>query len=247
MAVKKIKWKELMNNLSADDVFDDISEELGAIDEALNGYLSESYSLTPLTSLASYIETNIVTDDSDGMWADMPIWLSSYYEKDKRFILLMQNKLREYISFYKKILTDEGVQRHLVYSKEYENDGNSNNNERGTNSNVPQNSNLYDSEHPESNAKFDQAIADYASSINKNKSDTTSHTEGTSGTTISGTTWEEGKKNIQMLFFNELKDYIMTIPERIYSYYALETIPAPDLVKRFIQHLYEVKDIIVNE
>ena len=249
MAVKKIKWKELMTNVISALDDSDIEDDLEAIDTLVNEYLGEEAHITAnyLASLFSYVKDDILTADSDGMWADIPVYISSYKEKDKRLIYLINAKLREYIGFYNKILTDEGVQRHLVYSKEYENDGNSDNIDRGINSNTPQNSNLYDSTHPESDSKFDQAIADYASEIDKKKSHSNSHTEGTSGTTVSGTTWDEGKKNIQMIFYNELKDYIFSIPERIYHHYSLETIPAPELVKRMIQHYCEVREMLDNE
>lgn len=256
MAIKKITWNQLMTNLSnCGYLFNDEETEgkkstgdiIEEIDELVNAQIDENYEQKPLTNLVTYLQENVLVNTSDSIWDKMPLYTSTYIERDYRFIYLLKSKIREYLAFYKKILTDEGVQRHLVYDKEYENDGNSDNLERGINSNTPQNSSLYDSEHPESDAKFDQAIADYASTIDKNKAHATSHTEGSSGTTVSGTTWEEGKKNIQMMFFNELKDYIFSIPERIYSFYSLETIPAPELTKKFIEHLYEVKDILLNE
>ena len=258
MSIKKITWNQLMNNLDeCEYLFSDEETEgkkstkdiVTEIDNLVDSFINEDgdYLQTPLTDLVNYLEQNVLVKGNSGIWNKMPLYTSSYIENDRRFLYLLKSKIREYLVFYKKILTDEGVQRHLVYDKEYENDGNSDNLERGINSNTPQNSALYDSEHPESDAKFDQAIADYASTIDKNKAHTTSHTEGSSGTTVSGTTWEEGKKNIQMMFFNELKDYIFSIPERIYSFYSLETIPAPELTKKFIEHLYEVRDMLLNE
>lgn len=244
--VKKIKWKTLINQIDTASILatSDNYTEIGDIEAFINSKISENYGNSSLYDLFDYIVNDVVTDSPNGIWADMDVYTSSWVEKDKRFIYLLANKLREYIGFYKKVLTDEGVQRHLVYSKEYENDGNSNNIDRNINSDIPQNSNLYDPQHPESNSVFDQAIADYASSIAKNKADATSHTEGTSGTTISGSTWDEAKKNIQMIFYNELKDFIYSLPERIYSLYSLDTIPAPELIKKMIEHYHEVRDMI---
>lgn len=244
--VKKIKWKTLMSQISAGTILftTDFQSEIQNIDSAIDELISEDFGETNLENLFSYLETDVITADNGGIWADMDVYTSSWVEKDKRYIYLLANKLREYIAFYKKVLTDEGVQRHLVYSKEYENDGNSNNIDRNINSDVPQNSNLYDPLAPTSNSKFDQAIADYASSIAKNKADATSHTEGTSGTTVSGTTWDEAKKNIQMMFYNELKDFLYSLPERIYSLYSLDTIPAPELVKKMFEHYHAVGNMI---
>lgn len=244
--VKKIKWKTLMSQISARGVLytADILNEITNIDDLINVLVDDNFAPSFLEDLYEYVMSDVINVSDDGIWADMDVYTSSWVEKDKRYIYLLANKLREYIGFYKKVLTDEGVQRHLVYSKEYANDGNSNNVDRNINSDVPQNSNLYDPQHPESNSVFDQAIADYASSIAKNKADATSHTEGTSGTTVSGTTWDEAKKNIQMMFYNELKDFIYSLPERIYSLYSLDTIPAPELIKKMIEHYHEVWDMI---
>lgn len=244
--VKKIKWKTLISQISANSVLftTDFANEIQKIDSFIDEKITEDFGETNLEDLYNYLKTDVIVSSNDGIWADMDVYTSSWVEKDKRFVYLLANKLREYIAFYKKVLTDEGVQRHLVYSKEYENDGNSNNIDRNINSDVPQNSNLYDPQAPTSNALFDQAIADYASSIAKNKADATSHTEGTSGTTVSGATWDEAKKNIQMMFYNELKDFIYSLPERIYSLYSLDTIPAPELIKKMIEHYHEVWDMI---
>lgn len=244
--VKKIKWKTLISQISANSVLftTDFTNEIQNIDSLIDEKISEDFGETNLEDLYNYLKTNVIVSSNDGIWADMDVHTSSWVEKDKRFVYILANKLREYVAFYKKVLTDEGVQRHLVYSKEYENDGNSDNTDRNTNSDVPQNSNLYDPQAPTSDAKFDQAIADYASSIGKNKSHASSHTEGTSGTTVSGTTWDEAKKNIQMMFYNELKDFIYSLPERIYSLYSLDTIPAPELIKKMIEHYHEVWDMI---
>ena len=246
MAVKKITWKQLMSNLSSADLFSGLEAELANIDSALNDSL-DSYNQTPIKDVVTYIKTYIVTDSNNGIWKELPIYVSSFKENDLRFMHLLKAKIREYLGFYYKILTDEGVQRHLVYAKSYDNDGNSSAIERGFNSNTPQNSMLYNAVEATADTNFDQAIADYASNIDKNKSKTTSHTEGTSDTTVSGTTWEEGKKNVELFFFNELKDYLFSLPERIYHHYSLETVPAPELFKKFIEHLEEVREIVENE
>ena len=236
-----------MNNLRPSDILDEASSVIEEVDELINAQLTD-YELQALTVLSEYINSSLFTELSAGnIWKDMDIYLSSYVENDRRFILLLKNKLREYVGFYLKILNDEGLQRHLVYAKTYGNDGNSSSLERGTNSNTPQNSGLYDPSHPESDTLFDQAIADYASNIDKNKASTTSHTEGTSDTTVSGTTWEEAKRNVQMFFYNELKDFIFSLPERIYSHYSLSTIPAPELAKKWFEHFAQVREMFHNE
>ena len=49
------------------------------------------------------------------------------------------------------------------------------------------------------------------------------------------------------MFYNELKEYIMSIPDRIYSYYSLDTIPAPQLCKTFIEHLVAVAEMMKTD
>ena len=250
MAIKKIKWITLVTQNNAHEIITGLLNEIEDIDELLNG---EDISTDMLKELAQYVVSYHLQGVVEGepndnlIWKDMDVFTSSWKEKDKRFIFLLKNKLREYVLFYKKILTDAGVQRALVYEKSYENDGNASSTERGTNSATPQNSNLYDSEHPESDSLFDQAIADYASSIDKTKANSNSHSEGGSTTNVTGTTWEEGKKNLQLMFYNELKEYIMSLPDRIYSYYSLETIPAPYLCKKMIEHLDTVREMLETD
>lgn len=250
MAVKKIKWQTLITQISAEEVLTAVMDEIEDIDDLLNG---EDLSSDMLKELAQYVINyhlkGLVNDEPNTnlVWKNLDIVVSSWRENDKRFILLLKNKLREYVLFYKKILTDSGVQRALVYSKEYENDGNAHSTERGTDSATPQNSNLYNAVEATADTLFDQAIANFASSINKNKASSDSHSEGGSTTNVTGTTWEEGKKNLQLMFYNELKEYIMSLPDRIYSYYSLDTLPAPLLAKKWLEHFEEVKDMVSNE
>ena len=246
MAVKKLKWPQLMTNLNPAVILEVMEADIDEIDSAINDELQGGGE--GLGDLKNEIYRILYPNPESGnVWQDLDIYISSFKEHDRRFIFLLQAKLREYVAFYRRVLTDAGVQRQLVYSKLYNNSGSANSTERGTTSVTPQNSNLYDPQHPESDSLFDVAIANFASNIDKNKASSTSSSQGNSSTTVTGTTWEEGKKNLQMLFFNELKDYMMSIPERIYSYYSLETIPAPELYKKLLDNLFETRDMLINE
>ena len=242
--IKKLKWKTLMTQISAKTEVEKFATDVEAIDTELNTGLN--YSTKSLKSLLGCVTEDILTSADTGIWKDLLIFVSSYKENDKRFIYLLCSKLREYLDFYKKILTDEGIQRSMVYAKTYTNNGSASSTERGLDSTTPQNSNLYDPQNPESDSLFDQAIANYASSIDKSKASSTSQSYGGSTTNVSGVTWDEAKKNIQLLFFNELKDYIMSIPERIYSYYSIDTIPAPELFKLTLEHIKAVEEMFVT-
>lgn len=224
--IQKKTWDELITNNEAHDILDDVAQEAQYIDSKLNEQ-TQSFRSHDLEDLVTYVRTYMLS--INGVWKDLPIYVSSFKFNDKRIIHLIKNKVREYLLFYRKLVTDNGVSRNLSYVKNYTNAGTASSVERGTNSETPQNSSLYNPAQPESDSLFDEAIADYASNINKNKASSESSNEGNSETLVTGGTWEEQKKNLQLVFFNELKEYIISIPDRIYSYYSIDTIPFTEL------------------
>lgn len=232
-----------MTNINASAELSPLLDDITAIDDMVNTYLSD-YTNKPLKAMFQYILSYIVTDSDSGIWKDLPIYISSYAEYDKRNLYYVINRLREYLAFYKKILTDKGIQRRLVYDKEYDNESHSDSTNRGTNSETPQNSNLYDPTQTTADTLFDQAIANFASNINKDTAKSNADNSGSSSTVVSGATWEEAKKNIELLFFNELAKYIETIPERIYNYYSLETIPFAELTCMFIEYHKQMLEML---
>lgn len=247
MAIKKMKWKDLTDKILPSR----LSASLTSVDSLISQVNADQAELFGCSNLSTiYNEVKIILNQDnniDSMWKDLIIYTSSFKENDCRFTQLILQKIMEYASFYDKILSDNGVQRALVYSKSYENDGNSSTVNRNTESVTPQNPNLYNADEETANTLFDQAIADYASSINKAKDSSNSHTEGESTTNVTGVTWDEQKKNLQMLFYNELCDYLISIPERIYNHYSLDTIPALELTKLFFEHINEVVNMFQSD
>ena len=241
MAILKKTWNQLIEQNSPASIITGVISDLENIDTLLNEK-SEGISGSYLKDLANHVKTALLSQN--GIWKNLPIFVSSYKFEDKRIIHLISNKLREYVLFYEKLVTDEGVSRNLSYAKEYANSGSASNVERGTQSETPQNSNLYDSEHPESDSLFDEAIADFASNINKNKSSQASSSEGSSTTLVTGGTWEEQKKSIELMFFNELKEYIVSIPERIYSWYSIDTVPFTELKVMEAEYLKDLAELL---
>lgn len=247
MAIKKIKWEELMPKILPTRL-DSSLQALASVITEVNNMQVSVIGASNIAVIYNEVMIALCRDNNNpSQWKDLTIFVSSFKENDCRFTELLIQKLLEYAEFYKKILTDSGIQRALSYGKTYTNNGSSSSQERGTESVTPQNSNLYDSEHPESDALFDQAIADFASGINKNKTSVTSSNYGGSTTLVTGTTWEEQRKNLQMLFYNELCDYMMSLPEKIYSYYSIGTIPAPELAKFMSQHIKEVMEMFTSD
>ena len=252
MAIMKKTWNQLITSVDAQDIFDDISQELESIDNYFNSNLV-SFRSKDLKDLMLYVDRYLLKPSQlEGevyinVWQDLPIYVSSFKFSDRRFILLLKNKLREYVGFYLKLVQDSGVSRNLSYKKDYLNSGEASSVERGSNSETPNYSALYDSTHPESDSLFDQAIADYASNINKTKASSTNRNAGSSLTEVTGSTWEEQKKNLELVFFNELKDFIASLPERIYSYYAVDTVPFTELTREYFKYLYSLKEIFLDE
>lgn len=238
-----MKWSELMTNLFPQRV----KSSLTALESLIDDVNSAQVNLLGYSNLNALLyELEVVLCQKpleQSMWKDLLIYTSSYKDTDCRYVQLLIQKLYEYAGFYNKVLTDEGVQRHLVYAKDYSNQGQASSTERATDSVTPQNSNLYSPVESTADTLFDEAIANFASGINKNKASSSSSSSGDSTTTVTGTTWEEQKKNLQMLFYNELCDYIMSIPERIYAYYSIDSVPVPELCKLFCQHMKEVMEI----
>ena len=243
MAIKKKTWQALMTDLLNNAV----TTALGKADSVVADIAllqTTKWGNSNLSAFWSELKTVLCLDSlNESMWKDLLIYTSTFKEYDRRFLLLLSQKLLEYLNFYLKILTDSGVQRALVYAKSYENDGNSASVNRGTESVTPQNPNLYNADEETADTMFDQAIADYASSIDKNKASTSSHSEGESTTNVTGTTWDEQRKNLQMVYNNELCNYLASLPERIYSYYSLDTVPALELTKLFLNHIKESVDL----
>ena len=247
MAIKKMTWTELMqtiipSRLSAS--ITNLTSLIGQVNTAQQTLIGSSNLSNVYNEMLILLCQNVNVDSA---WKDLVIVGSDFKLNDCRYPQFLFQKAYEYAGFYKKILTDEGVQRALVYAKTYNNSGTASSTVRGANSNTPQNSMLYNATEATANELFDQAIADYATTIDRTKASSTSSSQGGSRTSVSGTTWEEGKKNLQMRFYSELVNFIATIPERIYSWYSLDTMPAPELMKNFCQYLDEVAEIFQDE
>lgn len=240
MAIQKMKWQELMTTVIPSRVVSSFTD-LGTLVTAVYNLQKTMFGASDIKLI--YDELMIMlcqSQNEDSAWKDMLIYTSSFKSADCRYVELLFQKAIEYAGFYKKILTDVGLQRSLVYGKTYTNNGSASSTERGTNSVTPQNSALYPSGQETEDELFDRAIADYASALDKNKSSTQTSSYGGSTTNVTGTTWEESKKNMQMIYYHELCNYLYSIPEKIYGYYSLDTMPIPELAKQFKNYIDDI-------
>ena len=165
-------------------------------------------------------------------WADMPIYVSSYRFKDKTPFGELLLRLTQYLGFYKKILTDNGLARSVVTHREYSNEGEFDGTNKDVNAETPQ----------MIITDFEDAIKHYASDIKKNTDHTESSTSGESDLTVESKSWEEEEKNLKYIFYNDLCDFIRKIPQWLYSQYALDSMPSFDIVKEtfnYFKDMYE--------
>lgn len=293
MAVIKKKWNRFVGDLGAYSLLADFNGYITGLDDLRRTKLNvnDPEGIEDLFDyvMEHFIKYNPVTNSN--YWKDMDIFLSSFKQYDTRFINLIRLKLQEYVGFYKKVLTDNGVTRALLYSKSYQNLANSSSetsressqdntettsssasgsrNELGRkiHSETPQNSSLYNATESTADTLFDTAIADYASNLDRNKvsssssdsesgssrlqgsqedsatGSTETSNEGSSSTSVTGTTWEEGQKNLELVFYNELKEYIARIPEMIYNHYSIDTKPFTELQKDFYDYIKSLESV----
>ena len=164
-----------------------------------------------------------------GLWEDLPIYLSSFKLKDRRVCLQIKDNLIRYLKFLLKMTNDEGLQRKMVVSRNFANNNSSSNTDKNVYSETPS-IELQD---------FEEAIK-YASNVSRNDNTGSSSQSGASGETATNVNWEEALKNLQFAFYNEIVDYIISIPSELYNYYSLDSRPITELVKARREALYNL-------
>lgn len=236
--IKKMKWIDLLSNLPVDEirdsVFDDIlsecdslfSEKLSTSEEIT--YENESLQIAYSTMFDSFFES----DETKNIWAELPIFVSSFKEKDERIFYELNVRLFQYLGFYKRILIDDGVARKVLTHRTYSGSGTSD----GTYKD-------YESETPQIQlTNFDDAI-NYASRLGKNVDSRSTSKEGESDYELKSFNWDEALKNMKMVFYNDLIRYINSIPLLVYNYYSLEQIPVIESVKQYFEQMKVLREM----
>ena len=231
----KLTWDEFLdkdNNIETIINSDVLS--LGTqLDSAFNTKYGTSTKVsTALTLIKADYLLNSSAEGSNAIWKELPIWLSSYRENDKRPALKIQDNLIRYLRFLIKMTSDEGIQRRMVVARNFANNNSSSNTDKNIYSETPQ----------LSLQTFEDAIA-YASNVSRNENSASSSQSGASGETATNVNWEEALKNLQFAFYNEIVDYIISIPSELYNYYSLDSRPITELVKARKEALYNLFDL----
>lgn len=274
--IQKKKWIEILqeNNtgvyaLNQQGLIDLMSEVDLLFSKSVLGNDS-SVNLNKLSNIYAEIVFHLVTNTkADNYWADMPIFVSSWNWKNKTPFGVLVLRLTQYLGFYKKILTDNGLARSVVTHRTFAN-GNTvsenGSNTRNTSSTTQKLSsdtlseldkNIISKTPQASLASFDDMI-NYVSEATKNdKSSTLGRTEsgndaiadsessqksvagnsqGVSDLDVTSKSWDEEEKNMKLVFYNDLCDYIRQIPQWIYSQYSLDSMPSDEIVRQTFEY-----------
>lgn len=247
MSVLKKTWKELIEKhyLAIEPFFEDDDTIPARLCEKIDSEISDLYpkvsdghggevDVTPnYLSGAFWSLTKFFISNNNNIWLEMPIWMSSYRYNDSRIFTLLYTKLIEYLGFYNRILTDEGVAKKLVTHRTFEASSDSSGSSKD-----------YDSETPQIQlTNFDEAI-NYASRLGKTEDSATKDTDGSTDFELSKVEYDEALKNLKLTFYDELVEYMLRLPEIVYNYYCLDTMPVTDLVKEYhnyLKDLYEYR------
>lgn len=222
MAVVKMTWNDLVTSTGIQYLIDNTITGLG--DNLDSAFETKYGTRTNIASLLASINTQYLKPTpqvgSPNLWEDLPIYLSSYKVKDSRALSTIKDKLIRYLKFFTKMITDDGITRNLVTSRNFANN----------NSSTTVDKNLY-SETPQIQLdNFENAIK-YASNVARNDSNVTGAQSGASGETVTSKSWDEQMKNLRFAFYNDLAEFIADIPNILYNYYSLDSYPVPALVK----------------
>lgn len=231
MSVVKKSWDNLLTENEKISAI--VSSEVLAVAQDVDTAFNTKYGRSTLVKRAleeisqDYLKT--VANGGNGLWEDLPIYMSSYKVKDRKICTQIEDNLIRYLRFIQKMVTDEGLTRKMIVNRNFNNTNTSQNTDKNVFSETPQ-IELQD---------FEEAIA-YASNVSRNENTGGSTQSGLSGETATNVNWEEQLKNIQFAFYNELVEYIVSIPSELYNYYCLDSRPITELVKARREALYNL-------
>lgn len=234
MSVLKLKWIDLCIENDFGSIFDDMSGELEDVDELFAEKFGEDSSPLGLSALYETVLYSYLLQHHEhiNLWKDMPIYVSSYKRNDLRVVNEISRRLWEYLGFYKKILTDDGVARKVITHRTFANNGSSSGNYKN-----------YESDTPQTQlTNFDDAI-DYASRLEKNEDSRETSKAGVTDYDLKSFNWDEALKNLKMVFYNDLCRYINSIPVLLYNYYALDEYPVSESIKEYFHTLKTIRDL----
>lgn len=185
--------------------------------------------------LLGYSYPSASLNPSLSSWKDLPIWISSYKPFTRNeYVNKVFFDLMRYINAYSFLLINNGFARSIVRKGALSSSTDSSSKNKDYNSETPQVS------------SNDEALdnLEYLSNASKSFNTSTSSVSQNDNVEETSKTWEDEKKNLELVYYNDITNYIMRIPYLIYDYFALDTYPYPDAIERFYENL---KVIYTNE
>ena len=177
-------------------------------------------------SYDSTLHTYMYKSTNTSVWDDLDIFISSYKPLASHyFIHKVMFDLGRYLDAYKLLLTNDGFAKHVSYHRFYHSQDEADGNNKNYYSETPQVS------------SGDQALdnLEYLSNASKDFShgETSMDSEDTS--TQTSTSWEEARKNMEMVYYKDLCRYIIKIPYLVYDFYALDDYPVTYSLKEYYE------------
>lgn len=234
MAVVKKTWDELIleNSTIEDIVTRDIIDLAEQLDQKFNTKYGVSTRVQVCLTLVNNDYLTAVSHEGNGLWEDLPIYMSSYKVNDKRMCMQISDNLTRYLRFLIKMIEDEGVSRKLQIQREFSNRNTSHNTDKNVYSETPQ----------LELQSFEEAI-NYASNVSRSDNSGGSTQQGGSGETSTNVNWDEALKNLRFAFYNEIIDYIISIPSELYNYFSLDSRPITELICARRKALHNLFDL----
>lgn len=208
----------------------DYNKLLDQLENAINGRFN---GINPMKIKDMQLVVNSLLSDT-GSWKDLNIYLSSYSLNGLR-ALSVYNKTVQYLSWALKVITDNGVAGKIVNSRKMGENGTNTGKSKDTYSELPQ-------VDTNTETQFDLDIS-YVSNITNNDNNSTYNRDVSEESNATSTTWKEEVENLQMIYLNEICNYIMNIPYTIYRSYSLDSMPVNELVKSYYESVKEVFNI----
>ena len=228
--IQKKLWTELLTSNHFENVIStDVLTLAGYIDTLM---LQKFEINTSLQTYLTYIKTSFFSSEGNNQWSALNIFISSYSLGDQRFVYLLNDKLKKYLGFYNKFISQDGLAKTISVNRDYEDHSGSRNDNQNIHSELPQ---------IELN-NFEDGIK-YASTLDKDSASGVVNTNGENSETRNEVTWDEAMENLRTMLFNDLIDYITNIPNMLFNHYSLDTTPYLEIIKstfRYFENLSEV-------
>lgn len=256
--IQKIKFSQIMTiDSSLPSYFGEILTELGAID-SLTGETTLTLTNIATTTFKKLGLNSNAIDTEVSVLKDLNIYVSSYSLTGDKYLQILREFLRR-AKYFKQVIIDKGFKLSLKTTRDIDKtsvgtegrttqeDAQNVGRSKDITSDTPQVSDIAGSEPAEfvSNIGTNDAQQDYTKHATDDKTheSTDTHVEESN---LTGTKYDEARKNLEVQYLNDLVRYITRIPHEVYRAYALDSIPFPESTKTLLETV-ELQMELMNE